>query len=297
LITTFSYYLNTESSLFHKYQNQIKYALLVALVGFAILLISCDDNQEAEESVSQDTVSVSAPIRDVVVASNSETNEHTVFVLSAQLFECHKPSVWNVERVGDLINIEVFNLQPVELPNNCKESLSTTQNEINIGSNFEIGNTYTVVVNGFTKAFIAGGDNLKTIDVAKQEILEEEEEFLNEVVVVPQLPAINVAVISNTIDANWDFEKRRVEVIVLVTTKSEEPVEGLVVEVSLVGPVGPDIQSLTAKEMTSENGIANFDAILDKDGSYMFSVEYITGRGVTFNKDIGESYIQIDIGD
>ena len=143
-----------------------------------IFLVSCSDKQENNDEISRDTVSVSAPIRDVVVASNPDTNEHTVFVLSAQLFECHTPSVWNVERNGELINIDVFNLQPVELPDDCEESLSTTQNEIAIGSDYEIGNTYTVVVNGFTKAFIAGGENLKGLDVAKQEIREEEEELL-----------------------------------------------------------------------------------------------------------------------
>ena len=84
------------------------------------------------------------------------------------------------------------------------------------------------------------------------------------------MPAINLPVISNSVDAEWDFETRKVIITVLVTTKSEEPVEGLTVEVSLVGPVGPDIQSVTAKEMTAQNGIATFDAILDKDGSYMF---------------------------
>ena len=73
--------------------------------------------------------------------------------------------------------------------------------------------------------------------------------------------------------------------------------KGLDVEVSLVGPVGPDIQSLTATEITEQNGIATFDAVLDKDGSYMFSVEYINGRGVEFDKNLGESYLQIDIGD
>ena len=65
----------------------------------------------------------------------------------------------------------------------------------------------------------------------------------------------------------------------------------------MVGPVGPDIQSLTATEITEQNGIATFDAVLDKDGSYMFSVEYIKGRGVEFDKNLGESYLQIDIGD
>lgn len=294
MIIDSSTYLNHELTSF---KRQIKPILLITLTMLTIFLGSCSDKQESNDELSRDTVSVSAPIRDVVVASNSETNEHTVFVLSAQLFECHTPSVWNVERIGDLINIEVYNLQPVELPDDCKESLSTTQNEIAIGSKFEIGNTYTVVVNGFTKAFIAGGDNLKTVDVAKQEILEEEKEFLNEVILVPELPAIDVPVISNSVDADWNFDNRTVIVTVLVTTKLQEPVEGLNVEVSLVGPVGPDIQSLTATEITEQNGIATFDAVLDKDGSYMFSVEYINGRGVEFDKNLGESYLQIDIGD
>lgn len=290
-------YLDNELSSFKRHLQQIKPILLISLAVLTISLISCSEKQESNDKPSQDTVSVSAPIRDVVVASNPETNEHTVFVLSAQLFECHKPSVWNLERLGDLINIEVFNLQPVELPDDCAESLSTTQNEINIGSDYELGNTYTVVVNGFTKAFIAGGENLKGLDVAKQEILEEEKEFLQENESSPELPAINLPVISNSVDADWDFETRKVIITVLVTTKSEEPVEGLTVEVSLVGPVGPDIQSVIAKEMTAQNGIATFDAILDKDGSYMFSVEYINGRGVEFDKNPGRSYLQIDIGD
>ena len=289
--------LDNELSSFKRHLQQIKPILLITLAVLTISLISCSEKQESNDKPSQDTVSVSAPIRDVVVASNPETNEHTVFVLSAQLFECHKHSVWNVERLGDLINIEVFNLQPVELPDDCAESLSTTQNEINIGSDYEFGNTYTVVVNGFSKVFIAGGENLKGLDVAKQEILEEEKEFLEENELSPELPAINLPVISNSVDADWDFETRKVIITVLVTTKSEEPVEGLTVEVSLVGPVGPDIQSVTAKEMTAQNGIATFDAILDKDGSYMFSVEYINGRGVEFDKNPGESYLQIDIGD
>ena len=290
-------FLDNELSSFKRHLQQIKPILLIGLAVLTISLISCSEKQESNDKPSQDTVSVSAPIRDVVVASNPETNEHTVFVLSAQLFECHKPSVWNIERLGDLINIEVFNLQPVELPDDCAESLSTTQNEINIGSDFELGNTYTVVVNGFTKAFIAGGENLKGLDVAKQEILEEEKEFLQENESSPELPAINLPVISNSVDADWDFETRKVIITVLVTTKAAEPVEGLTVEVSLVGPVGPDIQSVIAKEMTAQNGIATFDAILDKDGSYMFSVEYINGRGVEFDKNPGRSYLQIDIGD
>ena len=297
MIIAASKYLNNELTLFKRRLQQVKPILLITLAVLTILLVSCSDKQESNDDTSRDTVSVSAPIRDVVVASNPETNEYTVFVLSAQLFECHKPSVWNVERNGDLINIDVFNLQPVELPDDCEESLSTTQNEIAIGSDYEIGNTYTVVVNGFTKAFIAGGENLEELDVAKQEVLEKEKELLQEKKLIPKLLSLDLPVISNTVDADWNFENRTVIVTVLVTTKSEEPVEGLNVEVSLVGPVGPDIQSLTATKMTEQNGIATFDAILDKDGSYMFSVEYINGRGVEFDKTLGESYLQIDIGD
>ena len=109
-------YLDNESSLFKRHLQQIKPILLITLAVLTIFLISCSEQQESTEDSFQDTVSVSAPIRDVVVASNPETNEHTVFVLSAQLFECHKPSVWNVERLGDLINIDVFKLQPDALP-------------------------------------------------------------------------------------------------------------------------------------------------------------------------------------
>ena len=292
-ISTLSSSLKSLSELRH----QIKLIVFMSLMILALFLISCSGNEESDAKSIQDTVSVSAPIREVIVASNPDNNEHTVFVLSAQLFECHKPSVWNIERQGNVINIDVFNLQPVVLPDDCKESLSTTQNEINIGVDYEIGKTYTVIVNGFTKAFIAGGEDLKGLDAAKTEIIEEEKEFIQEIKSNPELPAIDASVMSKSIDADWNFETRTVIVTVLVTTKPEEPVEGLTVEVSLVGPVGPDIESITAKEMTSQNGIATFDAVLDKDGSYMFSVEYINGRGVQFDKDSGESYLQIDIGD
>ena len=292
-ISTLSSSLNLLSELRH----QIKLIVFMSLMILALFLISCSGNEESDAKSIQDTVSVSAPIREVIVASNPDNNEHTVFVLSAQLFKCHKPSVWNIERQGDLINIDVFNLQPVVLPDDCKESLSTTQNEINIGADYEIGNTYTVIVNGFTKAFIAGGEDLKGLDAAKTEIIEEEKEFIQEIKLNPELPAIDAPVMSKSIDADWNFETRKVIITILVTTKPEEPVEGLTVEVSLSGPVGPDIQSLTAKKITSQNGIATFDAVLDKDGSYMFSVEYINGRGVQFDKESGESYLQIDIGD
>jgi len=297
LIITALAYLHSSLNSLNEQRQQIKPILFIALMILALFLTSCSGNQESDDKFIQDTVSVSAPIREVVVASNSDNNEHTVFVLSAQLFECHKPSVWNIERLGDLINIDVFNLQPVVFPDDCKESLSTTQNEINIGNDFEIGNTYTVVVNGFSKAFIAGGEDLKDLDVAKEAILQGEEEFLQENKSEPELPTIDVPVISNTIDANWEFESRRIALTVLVTTKLDEPVEGVTVEVSLVGPVGPDIQSLIAKEMTEQNGVATFDAVLDKDGSYMFTVEYINGRGATLDKSSGEYYLQIDIGD
>ncbi len=297
MIITALAYLHSSLNSLNEQRQQIKPILFIALMILALFLTSCSGNQESDDKFIQDTVSVSAPIREVVVASNSDNNEHTVFVLSAQLFECHKPSVWNIERLGDLINIDVFNLQPVVFPDDCKESLSTTQNEINIGNDFEIGNTYTVVVNGFSKAFIAGGEDLKDLDVAKEAILQGEEEFLQENKSEPELPTIDVPVISNTIDANWEFESRRIALTVLVTTKLDEPVEGVTVEVSLVGPVGPDIQSLIAKEMTEQNGVATFDAVLDKDGSYMFTVEYINGRGATLDKSSGEYYLQIDIGD
>ncbi len=122
MIIAASKYLNNELTLFKRRLQQVKPILLITLAVLTILLVSCSDKQESNDDTSRDTVSVSAPIRDVVVASNPETNEYTVFVLSAQLFECHKPSVWNVERNGDLINIDVFNLQPVELPDDCEDT-------------------------------------------------------------------------------------------------------------------------------------------------------------------------------
>jgi len=62
-----------------------------------------------------------------------------------------------------------------------------------------------------------------------------------------------------------------------------------------VGPVGPNIKSLVAQKKTDKEGIATFDATLDEDGSYMFTVEYISGRDTSLDKTAGQYYLQVDI--
>lgn len=282
-------------NLFRKPSVAIKALLFLSMIVLIAASVSCSEQPKVIEMPNQDTVLVSAPIREVVISVNPEDKTYTVFVLSAQTFECHKPHTWNVERLGDVINIDVYNLQPLELPDDCREMISTTQNEIFIGGEFETGKTYTVVVNGFSKSFSVNGEDVQVQDMADQGILEDENNLIEEDAVIPELPPINQPVISKAIDADWNFDSRRVVLTVLVTTQSGEVVEGLVVEASLVGPVGPNIKSLVAQKKTDKEGIATFDATLDEDGSYMFTVEYISGRDTSLDKTAGQYYLQVDI--
>ena len=104
------------------------------------------------------TVSVPAPIESVVInIAESFPPEHFARVTSGLPNGCARFDAFDVARDGDVVSIAITNLVPAAPNTICTQVYGTVENNIALGSDFEGGKKYTVIVNDVTEAFVAQG--------------------------------------------------------------------------------------------------------------------------------------------
>ena len=117
-----------------------------------------DDQKDTRDDVpggqptapADDLVSQPAPIVDAGIdVAESYPPQYILGVKSAQPDGCHKFEGHEVVRDGNSITVTVTNTVPADLTVVlCTMQYSETDTSINLGSDFESGETYTVVING-----------------------------------------------------------------------------------------------------------------------------------------------------
>ena len=82
--------------------------------------------------------------------------QYFVGVVSAQPDGCHEFSHFEVERDGTTVEVLVYNSVPENLAVvSCIALYSETTSNVALGSDFESGETYTLIVNGQRQDFVA----------------------------------------------------------------------------------------------------------------------------------------------
>ena len=100
-----------------------------------------------------DRQQVAAPIDKVdVLVRESNPPQVTVKISAGLPGGCAKQDSYSVNRAGDTISITVLNTMPTGNPI-CTAIYGTYELNVDIGSNFALGNTYTVRVNDKTTTF------------------------------------------------------------------------------------------------------------------------------------------------
>ena len=101
-------------------------------------------------------VQVPAPIESVeVLIMESFPPQYSVVVVSGLPNACVSFAGYRLERSGDVIRIEMINWRPADPEIACAEIYRTVETTIRLGTDFESGKTYTVVVNDVTETFVA----------------------------------------------------------------------------------------------------------------------------------------------
>ena len=107
-------------------------------------------------AVEPDMVQVPAPIDGIDIwIAESWPPQYFLHVMSGLPNGCAEFDSYNVVRKGDTIRVEVLNLEPADGDTACTEEYRTIEHTIPLGSDFESGKTYTVVVNGVTETFVS----------------------------------------------------------------------------------------------------------------------------------------------
>ncbi|MCH7786621.1 MAG: PKD domain-containing protein, partial [Chloroflexi bacterium] len=125
----------------------------VQAIGAAI---RCEEPTEVPSSA--DTIEVLAPIESVVIdIAESFPPQYFLRIGSAQPNGCAKFNDIEVTRDGDTIRVKVTNLIPAAPNVICTQVYSVVENSVALGSDFEPGVKYTVIVNDVTETFAAQG--------------------------------------------------------------------------------------------------------------------------------------------
>lgn len=120
------------------------------------------------QHVDPEMTEVPAPIHEVdIQIAESMPQQYFLRVTSGLQNSCVEFGSYNVTRDGDVIRVEVVNLEPVEGFGACAQVYGFVINTIPLGSNFVPGTTYTVVVNDVTKTFVAEGSGVDVTKPAK----------------------------------------------------------------------------------------------------------------------------------
>ena len=101
-------------------------------------------------------VQVPAPIESVeVLILESFPVQYQVIVVSGLPNACYSFAGYRLERSGDTIHIVAINWKPADPSMACAEVYGTVDTTIHLGSDFESGKTYTIVVNEVIVTLIA----------------------------------------------------------------------------------------------------------------------------------------------
>jgi hypothetical protein len=98
-----------------------------------------------------DVVQEPAPIESVgdVVVGESDPEQYFLSIVSAQPNGCHQFDGHTVERAGKRVIVTVNNNVPADLTVVlCTMEFKTTETNVNLGSDFESGESYVIEVNG-----------------------------------------------------------------------------------------------------------------------------------------------------
>jgi len=111
---------------------------------------------EDERTYDPSLVEALAPIESVeVLIMESFPPQYSVAVVSGLPNGCTSFGGYRLERNGDMIRIEVINWKPADESKACTEEYRTVEHNIWLGSDFESGKTYTVIVNDVIESFVA----------------------------------------------------------------------------------------------------------------------------------------------
>ncbi len=228
----------------------------------------------ADATVVRDdeTLSVPAPIRDITIEPSGDPPEHLVFILSAQTTDCEDfEAVGPVTRDGLIVRIDITNRRLADPGRQCNEVLGTRQSRVEIGSDFTPGETYTVVVNGFSESFTVPGGLPTSVPPTPEPT-------------TTPVPIGTVTVERVTVLLQEVATTGVANFQALVLTETGEFAEGLTASASLVGPVGSDnLTSQVLEVQTDAGGIAEFRYRIEEGGTYVFTVEFVFGVGAVFD--------------
>ena len=150
---------------------------LVIIAVLATVLVACDGSETAPPGITEQTevpspqasetpaeskepkmVEVLAPIDRVeILVAESFPPQYFVEVESGLRNGCEEFDRYEVERKGETITVTVTNLEPAAKDIACTEEYRTVMSNVPMGSDFEPGRTYTVLVNDVTETFVTQG--------------------------------------------------------------------------------------------------------------------------------------------
>ena len=130
---------------------------LTAVLAISAIALACGDDDLPAPTPSDEWTVIPAGIDSVeYTVAESWPPQYFVQVVSVQPDGCHEFDGYTVEREEGVITIEVRNRVPANLDElACTQAISTTESNIPLGTDFESGETYTVIVNGVTMTFEA----------------------------------------------------------------------------------------------------------------------------------------------
>ena len=105
------------------------------------------NTKSAPSAFTLGNCSAEAPIEDIDVdASSADPPRYTLTIVAGLPNGCTEPDDYNVSRDGRVIEVEVLNR--IDSDSHCTQQYGTYELEIDLGTNFQSGRQYTVVVNG-----------------------------------------------------------------------------------------------------------------------------------------------------
>ena len=140
-----------------------------------------------------DMVEEPAPIDDVTVSATSDSPpEYVVHIKSGLPNGCHRFKGHEVSREGDTVKITVTNLKPADGLVACTMIYGTVETTIELGSDFDPGQSYKIDVNGAVSDLKAPASSQTVIEEAPIESVQiavsQGQPAKNEMVIVLGLP-------------------------------------------------------------------------------------------------------------
>lgn len=160
--------------------NSLKFFLPVLFGLLVVAVVACDNAVPAaspNDTVSSndptptagpvktpdtdapERIEVPAPIDSVTInVAESFPPQYFVHIVSGLPNGCAQYNGYEMDRSNETISIDVTNTVPIsDEPIACTEIYGSHEENINLGSGFDGGSTYTVIVNDVTETFVAQG--------------------------------------------------------------------------------------------------------------------------------------------